>query len=1454
MKEKSSEYSLSELRKEAADLLAQTIARGVSLATESLLEKFPQLASDRESVLELIYLEWIVRQERGEACSFEDYSARFPEYRADLGKLLEVDDALRDAMGEEPLSGSKRGRLSGASLLDTWTDGNPVIPSGVAQIGDYALQGIVGRGGMGIVYRAKQCRLDRLVALKTLDLIGSLNPQSVVRFREEAELVARLQHPNIVQVFETGSHKGIPYYSMEFVEGGNLAAWLRNQKLKPAQSAKLVEVLARAIHYAHLEGIIHRDLKPANVLLARSSRAEALDLGGGAQDGEGRLRFEPKIVDFGLAKLLGDTSRQTLTGTAIGTPSYMPPEQLDPGLGEVGPACDVYSLGAILYELLMGEPPFHGPTALETMRQVRHEEVVFSRSLRQRVSSDLLLICQTCLRKEPNQRYASASDLADDLHRYLEGKPILARRATLYRRGSKWARRHPSATALLVMTALIGMGTAGLWWRAEVKGRVEREQRVHGEHMIYARNIALAEFEFKANKAENCEKLLEECQPSLRNWEWHYLRRQCQDALWESPPSAVPTVVVALSPDGGRVASGHAEWGTDRSQPIAVWDVASGDHVWSLMGHPGGVYDLAFSPDGQFLASAGVEWEGDYAGSVQVWSMADGKARKLANENAHVVRFHPDGTSLYVGFSTGILREYSLSTGKVIGTLNGLKGFVTDLAFDEGGQHVVATSRDGSLVVWDRATRKAVDGLYDLGDLRRVAWHPDGKTLLVSGYMGLLSTYEWKESRLRRVHTQSHSSVPIVRYSPDGLSLAMAVFGEGARLVDSRTGRVDRVLRRHNGHVNGLSFDATGMRLATGGNDGAVRVWDLTRSSSVVTMDTSRREKISLLESNPAKPELALAIPGGSNKAFPSSPSRIELLDLTTRKVRKVLRERVGGVTSMAYSPSGNRMLVGHEKGLIELWDMELGKSLSLFSDDAGGLELGEKDIDTAVSEREQKVDGGGVGIVGLAFLGEDRAIGVDEQGRVVVWEVGTRRVVGRWSGSTTRVRRMSIDGRGTHLAILDDQDMATLWEIGSTKEVGRRRLSASVVEMKLGPWGRQIAIGDASGRIELWDRSRFLEGEGVSPTAILSSHTSSITSLSYNRAGDRLISCSSDESMRLIDAEAGCEVFEMDRAKGRAPMAIFSHDEQWITRAEGANLWHWNAGSWDEERDFGSGADLAGWYRGQIDRATAQRAWRIADGYRTKLIAFQPENEDLYHWRGVVRIRLNDLEGAESDLRKALELRSSLRSQHELARVLLLRGKAEEYREVCQKLLSETLAALRRNENYLFAWVSCLSPESGIDPKVLRTLLDGSKLVNNPVGALLKAVPGLESGLEIPGAEKSVKDFENSKEFDSGIYSLVCYRCGEYALAIKHAQEAAQRDPLGAHLPNVIRAMCLMRTGKVTEAKRVLAVAKSQRNRVVGLEASGVEISGKILGWNEVEYPILVKEAERTLADVEAK
>jgi formylglycine-generating enzyme required for sulfatase activity len=358
-----------------------------------------------------------------------------------------------------PLSAHGSGSLAEARTLppirppDADPDGT--APAGAAvgprlSVAGYEVLEELGRGAMGVVYKARQVPLNRLVALKMIlagDYAGEAERR---RFRTEAEAVARLRHPNIVQIHEVGEQDGKPFCALELCEGGSLDKKLGGTPVQPREAAGLVETLARAVQAAHAAGIVHRDLKPANVLLA----------------GDDTL----KVTDFGLAKKLDAASGQTASGAILGTPSYMAPEQAGGKSKEVGPAADVYALGAILYECLTGRPPFKAATALDTLLLVLSEEPVPVRQLQPKVPLDLETICLKCLHKEPARRYASAAALAEDLRRFLAGEPIAARPAGWWERGWKWAKRRPTAAALSLVSvaALLVLLVGGLWFNARL--------------------------------------------------------------------------------------------------------------------------------------------------------------------------------------------------------------------------------------------------------------------------------------------------------------------------------------------------------------------------------------------------------------------------------------------------------------------------------------------------------------------------------------------------------------------------------------------------------------------------------------------------------------------------------------------------------------------------------------------------------------------------------------------------------------------------------------------------------------------------------------------------------------------------------------------------------------------------------------------------------------------------
>ncbi len=418
--------------------------RGTPHPLKSYLDRQPALRGRPSVVVELINQEVVLRQMRGEMPRPEDYLADYPELSDSLIRLFEVHAAaslLTEVREAEPAvtpsaEGSGVPRESGARL--------PRIPG-------YQVERVLGRGGMGIVYLARHDALNRHVALKLLKDPGDDDPAHLARFRREAAAAARCQHPNLVQIHDFDEYDGEFYLALEYVAGGHLGRALAGEPQPPRRAAELVETLARAIDHTHAQGVVHRDLKPANVLLT--------------PDGQ------PKVTDFGLAKL-ADSSAQTEVGTLVGTLAYMAPEQVRAGSGEIGPRTDIHALGTILYEALTGRPPYRAETSQRILHAILSEEVVPPSTRQPGIPRDLEAICLKCLEKEPDRRYATAADLAEDLRRFLDSRPTAARRASAAERCIRWCRRNPWIAASV---ALLFLGTTTSIWQA-IRATRERDR------------------------------------------------------------------------------------------------------------------------------------------------------------------------------------------------------------------------------------------------------------------------------------------------------------------------------------------------------------------------------------------------------------------------------------------------------------------------------------------------------------------------------------------------------------------------------------------------------------------------------------------------------------------------------------------------------------------------------------------------------------------------------------------------------------------------------------------------------------------------------------------------------------------------------------------------------------------------------------------------------------------
>jgi WD40 repeat protein len=664
------------------------------------------------------------------------------------------------------------------------------------QVPGYEILGVLGRGGMGVVYKARHARLNRVVALKMVLGGGHASPEDLGRFLAEGEVVAQLQHPNVVQIHEVGQHDGLPFFSLEYVEGGTLAQRLRGKPQPPADAARLVEQLARAVHAAHQRGIIHRDLKPANVLLSGEPAASAAGSGTPrtgphpAADAAGSPSV-PKITDFGLAKRDAGGSHLTQTGAIVGTPSYMAPEQAE-GHRHVSAAADVYALGAILYECLTGRPPFQSPTPLETVHQVVSQEPVSPTRLQPGIPRDLETICLKCLHKEPARRYSAAA-LADDLGRFLRDEPITARPVGRLERTWRWCRRHRLAASmiatsvLLLLVLTVGVGVAALWLAHERALAVKAEGETR--ESLWEANVARAKAgRFSQRIGQRFESLealrlaaAHRFEPSLRNDAIACLAlpdlRKVKE--WEGHPP--DTAAFDVAPDLKHYAR------ADGRGEVTVRRLDDDHEVAHLAAE--GKAELRFSPDGRLLVVRRLEPRPEF----RVYRVGEEKPVCVLDNPGEVDTFEvrPDGRELAL-VHAGLVRLYELPSGRLTRSLRA--GRAPGLAYDPdsrqaalfgGGYH----DPDRQWVrIFDLATGQLQAELHHDDDVQDIAWHPDGKLLLVGTIdRSLLHWWDVPSRTVLHVSSSHRGGAAEVGVSGSGeLLCSRSTWGVSSKLWDVR--------------------------------------------------------------------------------------------------------------------------------------------------------------------------------------------------------------------------------------------------------------------------------------------------------------------------------------------------------------------------------------------------------------------------------------------------------------------------------------------------------------------------------------------------------------------------------------------------------------------------------------------------------------------------------------------
>lgn len=1010
-------------------------------------------------------------------------------------------------------------------------------PGGVAQRwGDYELIEEIGRGAMGVVFRARQVSLDREVAVKFL-LAGPLaGPEALERFHLEATAAAALRHPGIVAVHEMGMHQGQPYLVMDYVPGRSLAEILADPGFRHSdvrRSAGWVQAIARAVHHAHEHGVLHRDLKPSNVLMD--------ELG------------QPQVTDFGLAKRLGADSRLTLSGQVVGSPGYLPPEQAG-GQAPVGRASDGYSLGAMLYHLLTGRPPFVGETPAEVIHHVLEHEPVRPRLINPRVPRDLETICLKCLEKEPARRYATARDLAEDLERFLEGRPIRARAPGWGGRAWRWARRKPGLAGLLTAwVVLLLAGVAGVltqWQRAETEGQRQR-------WFAYAADMNLAQQALANNNLGRAQQLLDRHRPArgqtdLRGWEWRYLWQHCRsDALFTLGQKPSPIFSLDISGDGRWLAAGEYEGGG-----LSLWDLRTRREVAAP---PAGesLVRVAFSPRAPLLAyslesasEAGAAnylvrlWDVEARASVAEWVLSR-RCRGLA--------FSGDGQTLVTCSAgpEGEIALWDIPTGR-------LRVAHSAPQDDAGNGTAFAVAPDLNLAAYRGRGGKTLQVINPrTGEMRwsftttgdhliTFALSADGKTLASSS--GNVETFIrlWDAPTGRELgRLEGHRAYVIgLHFWPDGRTLGSASADQTLRLWDVETRQARTTLRGNRSEVWRLALLPDGHTLVSGAKDGSVQLWEAATSESdleparlpgrgydqwwfdgdgggLTTLDAEGR---------------ATRWPGPDfREPGPSIALGRSLAAFSARG-----RQGFAPVSPCAPSRDGHRLALGSTHGVVEVWDLQQGRPTHQLTVTTGAVSA------LAFLDREKSL---------LLFTHEDRSVHERDlgSGRVIrsyarplpadfsAWAMAPDR---RWGLA------LGFDGRGVLLHLGK----------GVAHEVNLD--VRQVQDAAFSPDGRRFAVASGTGLAKLWDT---VTGEEL---ATLGGFIMGVHSVAFSPDGRRLAAASNArETLKLYDLESQQELLTLETQSSIFHPTAFTPDGDVLgsmTRVGGV-VHLWRAPSWGE-------------------------------------------------------------------------------------------------------------------------------------------------------------------------------------------------------------------------------------------------------------------------------------------------
>jgi WD40 repeat protein/serine/threonine protein kinase len=1152
-----------------------------------------------EALLAAVAEDYLERLRSGARPAISEYTRRYPEFAERIEEFLPT---LGLVEVFKPGSGDATGSFGAATVS------GPEIS--LERLGDFRILREVGRGGMGIVYEAEQESLGRRVALKVLLASRLLDGKLIARFDREAKAAARLHHTNIVPVFGVGESDGVRYYVMQFIRGlgldrvldeirslegisapvtGSLERGKRDEELDAADMARslasgqfspsinvaleadlgrrsgtdkaddmggstLTQVnqsnltmardsgssyfrsvarlglqVAEALAYAHEQGTLHRDIKPSNLLL----------------DSHGTVW----VTDFGLAKASAD-SDLTHTGDVVGTIRYMAPERF---AGRCDARSDVYALGLTLYELLAKRPAFAADDRNALLREVTLSQPVRLRRISRAIPRDLETIIFKAIEKDPGHRYDSAADLAEDLRRYSQDRPIAARRVTSVERLVRWGRRNPLVAALLtaifLLLATVASVTSKLYVETRYRAIEEeraREQALQAnatletkqtilERLLYATSLKAAQSAWESDNAGLCRDMLENVRPrgntlDLRGFEWHFWRRRFRPAIRTLPGYDKPVCSVAASRDGSRIAAGGFD-GT-----VLIWNADSGKLLIRLAGSDI-VHAVAFKPDAQQIAAACAD------GIIRVWSTADGRLlHGLDGHQGRVwnVAFAPDGRRLASAGADGTTRLWDTESGALLQTHRGKVTRRRNVAFSPDGTSFASVTADAVVSVWgvdggaDMATIRfdnPVEGIrLSAPQIECVRFSPDGRSLFANS-LGSSGLIEWRTAgagvfsleRFRPVD-KLDSQQTLVRLVAFDLSesgtIARLNFDGTIRIDSKASGSEPMTLDLGAADIRSLALLPDGERLVTAGPGPAVTVWDTRPRPSVRTFVDAAATAAAASSENP---EACIAVsPDGRRVACAGGAMPIRVRDVETGRVVSEFGGNAGSIQTIAYCPDGRYIAAGGTDELIHIWDASSCREVATL-----------KGNRAPVGRLSFSPDGKTLASAGLGGL-------------VRVWEVESGLERFRIpDDSTASVVTFSADGK-----ILASDGFRKIRLIDTRRQQILRSAEKPapdevfITALSFSPSGTELAGACSDGILRIWDIV-VLRGDTSAPRPrlILRGHGGRLASVAYSPDGRRLASAGVDGTVRLWHPVGGHELLTLKGHDRPVTSVVFSPD-----------------------------------------------------------------------------------------------------------------------------------------------------------------------------------------------------------------------------------------------------------------------------------------------------------------------